>query len=641
MAAMTRQSTRRNLVTGIGVMAAALSLSGCLEQLTGENGRGLPDGVSGGNGERSDGTGKGSADEDESDADTGDTQWPAIGSGEVLSDFEDINEWEARDGKIDAAPEAARRGTQAAVLESDGERVEATQAFPDGLDLSTWDLSLAVRIDSTDQLLLEVVTTNRDHRLTSIRNVPESYEGWLRVDFGYLHKFGEPDLENVSRLNIIARGPEGGPTQIVVDDLRRTEAVENGKAVLAFYGGHDSQFEMAAPMLEDYGWAAAVAVDPDRIGGRGRMDVDELEQLQDRGWDVCAYPDSQGSLPEMPLDRQEEVLDRTRSALEGDGFEAGARHFVVPEDSLTQETHEAIRERYESGLLFGAGPAGAPPTGIHMIPQIWGPDLHGGVRRSINLCDQYDQLVVLRIPRIVDDESGPNSMSVGDLEHLLDHIEHRGLDVVTLSDVVDGTMAGDASEPDDDIEMTEGTILEAGRSFAFDGTGPATSDAFELADGLAVCSFSHDGEGEFVVDFEAVDGTVPNDRLVVTDGGGSGAAAIVVGEGNYRLTVDGDDEWSIDVDQPEVHSDDLESLPVEAEGSRSSFVGPLWTDDDVSLDATHDGDGTFIVDGVDADGGWEQVINQTGSFDGSRSYSVSGVFWIDIEADGEWTLEIA
>ncbi|MFP9192579.1 polysaccharide deacetylase family protein [Natrialbaceae archaeon A-CW1-1] len=635
---MAKQSTRRDIVTGMGATAAALSLSGCLDRLTGDDGNGITDGIDGGNGNGDDG-GNGQSSDDIEEYD-GDFEWPAIDEGEVISDFEDLDLWAARDGTIEPAPEEARMGSQAAALESDGNQVEATLGFRDRIDLSTWDTSLAVKIESANQILLEVITTNRDHRLTSIRNVPDAYEGWLRVDFGYLHKFGEPDLENVSRLNIIARGPEDGPTRIVVDDLRRTEAVDNGKAVLAFYGGHDSQFEVAAPMLEERGWSAAVAVDPDRIGGQGRMDLEELEELQGRGWDVCAYPSSQGALPEMPLDRQEQVLERTQSALEQFGFEEGARHFVVPDDSMTQETHEAIRERYDSGLLFGAGPAGAPPTGIHMMPQIWGPALHGGVRRSINLCDQYNQLVVLRIPRIVEDESGSNSMSVDDLEHLLNHIEHRGLDVVTLSDVVDDTMEGDASEPDEDVEMEEGTIFEAGQSFEFEGSGSDSSDTFDLSDGLAVASFTHEGDGEFTVDLEAVDGSVPTEQLVVTSGGGPGASAMVVDEGSYRLSVEADGEWAIDVDQPEIHSDDLGSLPVEASGTGSSFVGPLWTDSDVSLEATHDGDGEFIIDGFNADGGWEQVINQSGSFDGSRSFSVSGAFWINVEADGEWTLEI-
>lgn len=113
---------------------------------------------------------------------------------------------------------------------------------------------------------------------------------------------------------------------------------------------------------------------------------------------------------------------------------------------MTPATHAIVRDAHESGFLFGSCPTGAPPTGIHMTPVIWGPALYNDVRRHINLCDQYNQLTVIRIPPIVEDEdAGENDVSLEDFDHLLDHLENRRLDVVTPSDVVDGTTAGGAS----------------------------------------------------------------------------------------------------------------------------------------------------------------------------------------------------
>jgi len=56
--------------------------------------------------------------------------------------------------------------------------------------------------------------------------------------------------------------------------------------------------------------------------------------------------------------------------------------------------------------------------------------------------------------------------------------------------------------------------------------------------------------------------------------------------------------------------------------------------------ATHDGDGTFIVDGYDADGSREILVHRTGEFDNSRSYKAGGPVWLNVEADGDWTLEV-
>ncbi|WP_312912426.1 polysaccharide deacetylase family protein [Natronosalvus caseinilyticus] len=630
-------SSRRKLLAALG--AGSASFAGCLDMIPGGDPR---DGNGNGNGTSGNGNGNGDSDRTGNGDDEGSIEWPAIDTGEAIDTFENLEHWRTTEGTIEAAPDEARTGSQAAVLEGDSSQVVATTAFPDRLDLDGYDVSLAVKVESANRVALEVETGNRDNRLKSIRVVPGGYEGWLRIDFGYGQKYGELDLPNVTRLNIIGYGPEDGPTRLVIDDLRRTQGVDNGKAILAFYGGHRTQYERAAPMLEERGWSAAVAVDPEQIGGRSQMTLEQLEELQDQGWDVCAYPVSQGALPEMPIDRQKRVLEVTRTALEERGFEKGARHFVVPDDRMTQETHEALREHYESGLLFGGGPTSGNPTSIHTLPQIWGPALHEGVRRHINNVDQWNQLSILRIPRIVEGESTSSSMSVDDLEHLLNHIEQRGVDVVTLSDVVDGNLGGDGDgndgEEDEATERPEGTIFDSGRSLSFDGDGSTTSDSFDLSEGILVGDVSADGE--FVARLQSSDDNLADDLLVQTAGGADGESMMVVGGGSYELDVEADGEWEISLDQPEVHADDLTDVPNSASGSGPSFVGPLWTENDLSLQVTHGGDGMFIVDGWGADGSWEQLVKQSGEFDGSRSYAAANVCWIDVEADGDWSLEI-
>ncbi|MFC4544574.1 polysaccharide deacetylase [Halosolutus amylolyticus] len=624
---MEQRVSRRRALAALGATSTTLASAGCLGLFSEEAGGDTDDGGS---------------DADVTDGD-GPT-WPAIETGELLSDFEDLDRWEVQNGHIEAAPDEALTGTQAAVVESDDGTAGVSRFFPDGLDLEAWDTSIAVRPDSVSRIVVEFVAPSREERLNTVRTVPDEFDGWFRLDCGYEHKpEGEPDLSNVTRLNVIAVGPDGGPTRMLVDDLRRTEAVDNGKAILAFYGGHDSHYDIAAERLEERGWAGAVPVDPGRVGNQGRMDFAELRELRDRGWDVCSYPRSESDLTEQPEERQRTVIGSARNSLADSGFPDGSRHFFAPDwRRMTGTTHAIVRELHESGFLFGSCTTGAPPTGIHMTPVIWGPALHNGVRRHINLCDQYQQLTVIRVPRIVEGESGGNSMSLADFEHLLDHIEHRGLDVITPSDIVDGTMDGDDSGAQDEPESRpDGRILDAGASYSFEGTGTSDSAEFELEESILIGQFSHDGESEFLVDVTPIDGDLDDERLVTATGATSGESIMTVDGGRYRLTVEADGPWSIDLDQPAIHSDDLADLPVEASGTGSGFVGPLWTPDDPSLSVTHDGDGAFIVDGYGADGSWEQIVNKTGAFDNSRSYAASGVVWINVEADGNWTLDVS
>ncbi|MDQ2049774.1 polysaccharide deacetylase [Natronolimnohabitans sp. A-GB9] len=590
--------------------------------------------------------------DDETDPDDGangtagragaDSQWPAIGIGEVLSDFEELDRWRSYNGQIEAAPDEARTGSQAALLEGDEVEARMSLDVPEGLDLEGWDTSLAINPESATRIVVEFLAPTRDERLNTVRPIPDEYDGWFRLDCGYEHKpEGEPDLSNVTQLNVVAVGTEDEPPRVLVDDLRRTEAVDNGTAILAFYDGHDSHYEIAADRLEERGWTGAVPVDPGRVGSGDRMEFDELRELRDRGWDVCAYPRGEPDLVDQPERRQRTVVESVRDSLADQGFEDGSRHFFAPSwRQMTPTTHEIVREHHETGFLFGSCPVGTPPTGTHTIPVIWGPALHNGVRRHINLCDQYRQLTVIRIPPIVDEAEPEGSvMALEDFEHLLDHLEHRGLDVITPSDLVDGMEGANHGLPDGSGSKPDGVIFEAGEAHALEGTGETDTEPFDLAEGIVVGEFTHDGDAAFAASVVPTDGD-RDDEALVTEADGDGESMLVVDAGTYRLEVDADGPWSVDLEQPAVHADDFEEPPLETSGTGSAFVGPLWTDDDLSLAVTHDGDGSFVVDGVGADGSWEQLVNQRGGFDASRSYAAAGVCWIDIEADGDWSLEI-
>ncbi|WP_394739543.1 polysaccharide deacetylase family protein [Natronococcus roseus] len=619
-------SSRRRLLAAVGATSA--TLAGCTDFLSeDENG---DDGNGDGEGNGDDSNGGNGDDSDDGGDGGGETLWPAIDDGELLADFEE--EPSRRSGELSMSSDEARRGSQAAVVEDeDGEEAGLTVYFSDGIDLTEHDVSFAVKPESANRIVVEFVAPGRGSRLTTVRTVPGEFTGWFRLDCGYEHKPGdEPDLSNVTAINILATN-DGRPIKMAVDDLRKVESVDNGKAILLFHGGYESQYDIAADMLEERGWRAAVPMPPEAIGEGGRMDATQLQELQDRGWDICSNPSTTTALSDSPQDRQRTVLENAKDMLEEQGFEDGARHLLVPGDRMSEETYEVVRDVHETAFLFGSCPSTMPPTERHMIPHIWGPSLHDGVRRHINLVDQYNQLTVLRMQRIVDtDDPEDGEMSLDDFEHLLNHLEHRGLDVITPSDLVDESYE---RETDDDVddERPEGTILEAGRSYEFDGDGSAT-ETVEFDEGVVVASFSHDGDDEFVVELDG-------DVLATTAGQTTGESILPVDGGSYQLEIAGDGEWLVDLSQPEIHGEDLEELPVERSGNGSSFVGPLWAPDDVSLLPTHDGDGEFVVTGYGADGSYEQLVDQTGSFDSSRSYAAGGTVWIDIEADGDWTLE--
>ena len=568
--------------------------------------------------------------------------WPAVEVGEQLTGFDDDIGIEGLDSDLEGDPDEVRTGDEALRVRSDGSQAGVSVFFPDGLDLDGWDTSLAVKAESINRIAIEFHAPEFGNHLTSFRRLPDDNDEWMRVDFGYDEKQGEPDLANVTELRIIGFASEDGPTQFLLDDLRRVEAVGNGKAVLACYGGHETHYELAAPFLKERGWPGTVAVNPERIGGSNRMTVDQLEELQARGWDVCPAPSGSDGLSGLPREDQQRTLVRAQDTMVREGFEDGAAHFFAPDwRRLDPTNHELVREQFETGFVFGSSTTGLPPTAPHLIPMSWGPALHGGIRRQINIADQYHLLVVLRIPRLVEDEDDldANSMLLDDFVHLLDHLETRGLDVITPTEIADGTF--ETLEPDDGpMELVDGVVFHGGESHEFAGAESARSDEFSLADGLLVLSFEHEGGGTFEIDIDPVDGEIPHEAVTETHRSG-GTSVTVTAEGSYELDVHADGDWTVDLDQPEIHSDDVHALPVEESGAGSAFIGPIWVEDDGRLTATHEGAETFRIDLYGADGSWEQIVHQSGEFDSSRSFRGPGVCWLNVEASGDWTVEIA
>lgn len=576
---------------------------------------------------------------DDTVVESGSITYPAVDVGELVSDFGPDARLEALHGSFEADPELARIGEQAMVIEGGGDRAGVGLHFPDGLDLNGWDTSMAVKAEAINRIAIEFHAPSFGDHLTSFRRLPNDHDGWLRVDFGYDEKQGEPDLEHVTELRIIGFAAGDGPTRFVIDDLRRTPAAQQGKAILVCHGARLSHLELAGELLHERGWPAAVAVDPRNIGGSGRMDVHDLRKLQERGWDICPAPSGPDGLSGRPENEQRTIMEVARNALVDRGFDDGARHFFAPTwREMDPVNHELARELFDTAFVFGSSTSGIPPTGPHLIPMSWGPALHGGVRRQVNIADQYQLMVVLRIPPIVEMEADvtDNNMWLDDFIHLLDHLEHRGLDVITPSDVVDGTFEN-GEESTDPIERPEGVIVESGARHSFEGEGHDATDRFDLEDGFLQAEFTHEASGPFEI---SIAGDNTHDAFVTTADVIEGESVMLLEEGTYHFEISASGPWTIDVQQPEVHSDDLLDPPLGATGSASGVVGPIWAPDRGRLEATHEAEGSFLVDLIGLDGSRERIVHASGSFDSSRSYRGPGTCWLNVEATGDWTIEM-
>jgi len=175
----------------------------------------------------------------------------------------------------------------------------------------------------------------------------------------------------------------------------------------------------------------------------------------------------------------------------------------------------------------------------------------------------------------------------------------------------------------------------------FSGTGSEVRDSIQIDGGITVVEAHHEQASEFGSNFivELVGDGRSGELFVNEIGTYDGTQAALVDAGEYILDVTAEGGWEIEIRQPRASS--APSPPANFEGDGPDVVGPLLFDGTGTVSGSHDGESNFIVEIVPTDGFVPTVVfNEIGSFSGETAYSVTGIGWVDVDADGEWSLTI-
>lgn len=361
--------------------------------------------------------------------------------GELIEDFENLDEWGTIVGSMHADTNSVYAGTQSVRVENSGDSAGIYRAFPDGLDLSKNDVSVAMQLEAPadGKLSVDFYAPGESNHALSRRYIPKDLNDWVRFDLGYVNEPGEPEMSNVQELRFVVHPrSEGGDVKFRLDDVRLLpKQVDNGKVMLTFDDNFESHTSVAYEELKKRGWQGVLATIPWEIGREGRQTIGDLRRMQDDGWDIASHPQLSNPpkpLPSMSKSEQRDLIEKTKHKLELKGFTEGPRIFVTPFDQLDGNTIEVVSDVHEMGFVFGACNNAVPPSGRYNISRVYGnsDDLHGAWRQ-IKLAARRNQMTVLAFHDI-----GPDgATSVKDFQWLLNTIEKLGLDVVTASDVLE------------------------------------------------------------------------------------------------------------------------------------------------------------------------------------------------------------
>lgn len=178
---------------------------------------------------------------------------------------------------------------------------------------------------------------------------------------------------------------------------------------------------------------------------------------------------------------------------------------------------------------------------------------------------------------------------------------------------------------------------------SFSGSGDTETDSFALESRCIVFVYDHGGDDTFSIELVRAESGESLGRIVHVFGNTSGAQAVLGEANDFMLNVSASGEWSVAVAQPASPDSAIHRLPVESSGSGSDVIGPVELPGSTLARATHSGQQTFQVGVIDEDGYRSAhqavVVNDSGQVDAETTFDYSGLVWVTVAADGDWTLD--
>lgn len=358
-------------------------------------------------------------------------------SGVLLDAMEDLGPWRTYDGRLAADGNRFVMGSQSARLETTppGGRVWVYRRFEPGLDLSDRDLSVAIHPGGGEtkarMLRAQLIAPDYQNRI-DMRHGVGKLGGWFRMDLGPTVVKGEPDLTEVREIRLQSLAGSRERIQLNVDELRLVPKADRGRVMLTFDDIPRTQYTVAFPRVDDYGFSGVVGAIPWLTDNPDFISVEQLLELQQVGWDVVSHPqltDPSRPLPTLSRADQDRALKRSKQWLIENGFERGAR-FVIWPFHAAGATTLALGSRYHTlGFAGGRPPCGLPPTDPLTVGRVDGGNVENTLK-MIHFAERHHQLTAVMFHQI-----GPDGLATSEFERILETVEQSDVAVVTATDL--------------------------------------------------------------------------------------------------------------------------------------------------------------------------------------------------------------
>jgi len=185
-------------------------------------------------------------------------------------------------------------------------------------------------------------------------------------------------------------------------------------------------------------------------------------------------------------------------------------------------------------------------------------------------------------------------------------------------------------------------IVQEPEQINLSGIGQQASKKFTLESGLSIFRMTHSGQSNFSI--WLLDGNGNKVELLVNEVGTfDGAKAVGINKkGTYILDISADGQWTVKIEQPRPTT--APSIPKTFSGVGQQVSGFVMIPKGLTtFRMTHNGQSNFSIWLLDKNGNKvELLVNEIGVFNGSKAVGIpsTGIYLLDISADGNWSITI-
>lgn len=214
-----------------------------------------------------------------------------------------------------------------------------------------------------------------------------------------------------------------------------------GMVILEFADAKDGAYTVAFQAMRERGvpGLAYVNVEPVEQRKAGHLTPEQLDDMNAAGWDIASHGYSHDDPTQMTSDQLTQHLEGAQQWLLQRGYTLGARHYGPPSNNCNQAILDAALKVYDTvwcrefsklpaGYDFGTGACGNNTPWERLQSAF---DRLEGKPNRVLRCSFHD---------LVPQNPTGNQADLERIEAILDYLEAKKIPVVTLSDLLDGTV---------------------------------------------------------------------------------------------------------------------------------------------------------------------------------------------------------